>query len=35
MDAKDVVEGPPVRRNGVYLRQTSFHALSEKVGISR
>ncbi|SPO28760.1 uncharacterized protein UTRI_04638 [Ustilago trichophora] len=31
IDAKDVVEGPPRRTNPVYLRQTSFHALSEEV----
>ncbi|CBQ68280.1 conserved hypothetical protein [Sporisorium reilianum SRZ2] len=31
IDAKEVIEGPPVRRNAVYLRQTSFHALSESV----
>ncbi|SPO28239.1 uncharacterized protein UTRI_04638_B [Ustilago trichophora] len=31
IDAKDVVEGPPARANPVYLRQTSFHALSEEV----
>lgn len=31
IDAKDVVEGPPKRQNAIYLRQTSFHALSEQV----
>ena len=31
IDAKDVIEGPPRRENEVYLRQTSFHALSESV----
>ncbi|GAC74290.1 hypothetical protein PANT_10d00110 [Moesziomyces antarcticus T-34] len=31
IDAKQVVEGPPPRHCPVYLRQTSFHALSERV----
>ncbi|KAJ1022876.1 hypothetical protein NDA13_004926 [Ustilago tritici] len=31
IDAKEVVEGPPARREGIYLRQTSFHALRERV----
>lgn len=31
IDAKEVIEGPPRRKNEVYLRQTSFHALSESV----
>lgn len=31
MDAKEVVEGPPPRVCPIYLRQTSFHALSERV----
>lgn len=31
MDAKEVVEGPPMRLNPIFLRQTSFHALSEEV----
>lgn len=31
MDAKEVVEGPPRREWEVLLRQTSFHALSERV----
>ncbi|GAC99166.1 hypothetical protein PHSY_006765 [Pseudozyma hubeiensis SY62] len=34
IDAKDVIEGPPKRENEVYLRQTSFHALSESVEFS-
>ncbi|PWZ03714.1 DUF1338-domain-containing protein [Testicularia cyperi] len=31
IDAKEIVEGPPRRVNPIYLRQTSFHALSEQV----
>ena len=31
MDAKELIEGPPRRTCGIYLRQTSFHALSETV----
>nr|CDI54416.1 conserved hypothetical protein [Melanopsichium pennsylvanicum 4] len=31
IDAKEVIEGPPARCNSIYLRQTSFHALSEEV----
>lgn len=31
IDAKDVIEGPPARQHPIYLRQTSFHALSEQV----
>ena len=31
IDAKDVIEGPPARTVPIYLRQTSFHALSESV----
>lgn len=31
IDAKEVIEGPPLRKHAIYLRQTSFHALSEQV----
>lgn len=31
IDAKEIIEGPPARKMDVYLRQTSFHALSESV----
>ncbi|SPO36014.1 related to DUF1338 domain protein [Pseudozyma flocculosa] len=34
IDAKEIVEGPPPRINPIYLRQTSFHALSEQVSFS-